>query len=157
MRFRPIKRAIQHIDAARNKRVQIGFVFGVVGIIRAENPVTERNAHGVDAACREPSEILLSNPCVPVCAQFFSGSRAEFRAPSGFIGGGHTFKQTRHHPFFQYQPAAKIYTAHFFDRSHAVLLDEKGMTSSIHPLVNTYTGSNTTTGMVRAVFCWYSR
>ncbi len=66
----------------------------------------DRNPDRVDADAGQPGEVLLGDEAVPMPFQCLFGTSAQFDAERGFVLGLQAFKQTRRHPFFNYQPTA---------------------------------------------------
>ena len=65
----PVHRAIEHLDAALDEGVRICAIGRMVRVRRAEDPMSEWNAHGVDAGLREPREIGARHERIPMRAQ----------------------------------------------------------------------------------------
>ncbi|MCY1429421.1 hypothetical protein D9M71_453370 [compost metagenome] len=110
---RPGERPVEYLDPALDEGVGVVAIAAVVRVVRAEDPVAERNAHGVDAVLVQPGEILAGDEAVPVLPEPFRGTCAQLGAPGGFIGGPQALEQARGHPFLQHQPAAEIHSAQF--------------------------------------------
>ncbi|MNC23871.1 hypothetical protein D3C75_719080 [compost metagenome] len=114
----PVHGAVEHRDAAHHEGMAAGAIARVIGVVGAEDPVPQRNAHGVQAVLGQPGEIVAGDESVPVAVQFFASRFAQLGAPGGFIGGGQPLEQAGHHPLLQYQPAAQVDPAQL----HACLL-----------------------------------
>jgi|GEM_PF-6913090 len=107
-RLCPFESAVQNIDAAFDKRMRVWAVFAVIRIWRAENPVPDRNANGIDANAGKPGEIRAGDEMFPVVAKPHRCIPAKLRTPGGLIRCRKPIEQARRHPFFQQQPAAQI-------------------------------------------------
>ena len=111
---RPLENPINDTKPAGDKGIPTLTVAAVVGIILVEQPVTDRQAHGVDTGTFEPGKVVAGDKGVPVlvqparCLGF-----AQFDAVGGLVGGLQPGKQTGGDPFFQQQPAAEIDAAQF--------------------------------------------
>ena len=106
--LRPGHGIVEHGNAAFDKGMASLAIAGVIGVVGAENPVSQRDAHGVDAAPGQPGKILAGDPALPVRPQALGGGGAQLGAPGGLVGRRQALEQAGHHPFLQYQPAAQI-------------------------------------------------
>ena len=86
----------------------------MIGIVLAEQPVADRQAHGIDAGTFQPGKVVAGDKCVPVMVQAPRRlGLAQLDAVGGLVGGLQPFKQTGGDPLFQHQPAAEIDAAQF--------------------------------------------
>ncbi|MDT4824294.1 hypothetical protein FQZ97_575400 [compost metagenome] len=113
---RPGERPVEYLDSPLDERVGVVAVAAVVGVIRAEDPVAEWNAHGIDAPLVQPDEVIARDEAVPVLPEPLRGTRAHLGAPGGLIRGLQPIEQAGGHPFFQNQPAAQVHSAQFLAR-----------------------------------------
>ena len=118
--LRPAKRAIEHLDAALDEGMRRAAVTRVPGIGRAENPVTDGDTHGVDAAFGEPEEILARDPVVPVRTQPCGRCAAQFGTPGGFIGSRKAGEHAGRHPLLEHQPATQVHAAQAISRAGGI-------------------------------------
>ena len=110
----PLKDLVDDGKPPFHKGVARLLIAAVVGVVLAEEPVADRQPHGIDAGTFQPGEVVAGDEGVPVLVQApGSLGLAQLDAVGGLVGGFKPREQTRRNPFFQHQPAAEIDAAQF--------------------------------------------
>ena len=110
----PLENLVDDLQAPDHKGIALLVVAAVIGIVLAEQPVADRQAHGVDAGTFQPGKVVAGDEGVPVVVQAPRRlGLAQLDAVGGLVGGLQPLEQTGGDPFLQHQPAAEIDAAQF--------------------------------------------
>jgi hypothetical protein len=104
----PVEHAVHDVDAPFDERMASHAVLRMVGIWRPQDPMPDRQAHGVDADRSKPRDVLARDEAVPMGPQPGRSLASQLGAPCGLVGCLEPVEQARRHPLLEHQPAAEI-------------------------------------------------